>query len=217
MSLVTEPAEIEKRSFGMIDELLGGKPLAPENAAIIKRVIHTTADFDYADNLFFSEGAAAAAKEALKKGAQIVTDTEMAKAGVNKKAAESLGTSVHCFIGDREVAETALAGGSTRARAAVDRAVEALASPGKPLIFAVGNAPTALVRLHELICAKRFAPAFLVAAPVGFVNVLESKELILGLDGIPRVVARGRKGGSNVAAAICNALLYEAVEEGKQG
>jgi len=212
MSFITNPAEIEIRSFEMIAEELAGKRLAPENESVIKRVIHTTADFDYADNLFFSEGAVAAAKAILKNGARIVTDTQMARSGINKQAIEKLDCSLHCFIDAPEIFAIAQANGQTRARAAVDYAAETLEAP---VVFIAGNAPTALIRLYELVTEGRFHPAFIIAAPVGFVNVVESKELILELS-IPHIVARGRKGGSNVAAAICNALLYETTERSLQ-
>jgi len=208
MTLITNPAEIEKRSFEMISEKLAGKKYETLNENVLKRVIHTTADFDYADNLAFSRGAVSLAKEALKNGAGIVTDTQMAKAGINKKAAALPGCEVHCFIDAPEVVEIARANGTTRARAAVDHAVDTL---GKPLIFVVGNAPTALLRLHEIITSRVFLPELIVAVPVGFVNVVESKELILGLN-VPHIVAKDQKGGSNVAAAIVNALLYEVTE-----
>ena len=208
MDFITNPAEIEKRSFELIAEKLAGRHFDPQNEHVIKRVIHTTADFDFADNLVFSDRAITAAQEALRNGAHIVTDTQMAKAGINKRTAASLGCEVHCFIDAPEVFETAKANGKTRSRAAVDRAAETLENP---LIFAVGNAPTALIRLFELITEQAFAPDLIIAAPVGFVNVVESKELILGLE-IPYIVARGQKGGSNVAAAICNALLYDTTE-----
>ena len=208
MNRITNPVEIEKRSFEIITEKLAGRQLDQQNMNVIKRVIHTTADFDYADNLIFSDGAVNAAKEFLKNGARIVTDTQMGKAGVNKSAAALLGCEIHCFIDAPEVYAIAKANESTRARAAVDQAAEILEGP---LIFAVGNAPTALVRLHELITGRGFQPALIIAVPVGFVNVVESKELILGLP-LPHIVAKGQKGGSNVAAAICNALLYEAAE-----
>lgn len=207
MKFITNPSDIEKRSFEIISQKLIGRQLEPQNENVIKRVIHTTADFDYADNLFFSEGAVKLAKDVLKNGANIVTDTQMAKAGIHKKTAESLKCSIHCFIDAPEVAEIAQANGFTRARAAVDQAVETLE---KPIIFVIGNAPTALIRLHELITGRVILPALVIAVPVGFVNVVESKELILGLQ-VPYIVARGQKGGSNVAAAICNALLYESV------
>ena len=205
MEFVTNPTEIEDKSFEMISELLGDRQFEPANLNVIKRVIHTSADFDYADNLVFSENAVAIGKEAMKKGANIVTDTQMGRSGINKAALEKLGCVTHCFIDSPEVAEIAKETGQTRARTAVDRAIETLE---KPIIFVVGNAPTALIRLYENIVEKGFKPDLIIAVPVGFVNVVESKELILGLD-IPHIVARGRKGGSNIAASICNAMLYE--------
>jgi len=208
MDFITNPTEIEKRSFELISEQLEGRQLDPQNEQVIKRVIHTTADFDYADNLFFSQDVVAIAQDALKKGVRIVTDTQMAKAGINKRTAARLGCEVHCFIDAPEVAETARSNGFTRSRAAVDRAAETLENP---LMFVVGNAPTALIRLHELVTSCSFVPELIIAVPVGFVNVVESKELILSLQ-VPHIVARGQKGGSNVAAAICNALLYESAE-----
>ena len=208
MQIITNPQEIEKLSFEIITEQLADRQMDEENASVIKRVIHTTADFDYVENLCFSEGAAAALKQVFQNGARIVTDTRMAMAGINKKAATRLGCDIHCFIDAPEVHEIAQRTGCTRARAAVDHAVKILEAP---LVFVVGNAPTALIRLHELIKGQGVLPAAIIAVPVGFVNVVESKELILGLD-IPHIVAKGQKGGSNVAAAICNALLYETLE-----
>lgn len=206
MNLITNPTEIENLSFKIISEQLAGRQFDRQNINVIKRVIHTTADFDFADNLTFSEGAGTIANKLLKKGAKIVTDTQMVKAGINKKAAAQLGCDIHCFIDAPQVDALAQASGFTRAWTAVDHAAQTLENP---IIFIVGNAPTALMRLHELITGQVFLPAFIIAVPVGFVNVVESKELILGLD-IPHIIAKGRKGGSNVAAAICNALLYEA-------
>ena len=206
MDFLTNPVEIEKRSFEIISEKLAGRRFAAEYESVIKRVIHTTADFDYADNLVFSDGVAMIAKEALKGGARIVTDTNMVKAGINKYASMRFGCDLHCFIDAPEVAEAANKSGFTRSREAVDRAADVLENP---MIFVVGNAPTALIRLFELITARRLSPSLIIAVPVGFVNVVESKELIMKLD-VPHIVARGQKGGSNVAAAICNALLYEA-------
>ena len=205
MSLITNPAEIEKRSFEIISEKLAGRRFDPQNESVIKRAIHTTADFDYADCLVFSDDAVMVAKDALKNGARIVTDTNMVKAGINKKAAALLGCELHCFIDAPEVAEAARRSGFTRAREAVDWAADTLENP---IIFVVGNAPTALMRLYDLITDGTLSPALIIAVPVGFVNVVESKEIIMGLD-TPHIVAKGQKGGSNVAAAICNALLYE--------
>ncbi|MCL1879235.1 MAG: precorrin-8X methylmutase [Actinomycetia bacterium] len=205
---IMNPAEIEKASFAIISEQLGDRQLIPENTSVIKRVIHTTADFDYADNLVFSDTAVRLAKDALRAGAHLVTDTKMALAGISKKALEQLGCTACCFIDTPAVVERARAEGCTRALAAVDMAAEVLADP---VIFVVGNAPTALIRLHQLVSEQGLAPALIIAVPVGFVNVVESKEMILKLD-VPHIVARGRKGGSNVAAAICNALLYETTD-----
>lgn len=199
-----KPMDIEKRSFEIITELLGDRTLDPENEPVIKRVIHTTADFDYADNLCFSEHAVAKGIEALRGGCDIVTDTQMARAGINKTILGSLGGEVHCFMSDPDVAEEAKARGITRAVVSMERA----AKLAKPCIFAIGNAPTALLALHDLIAAGTVKPALVIGVPVGFVNVVESKERIMTA-GVPYIVARGRKGGSNVAAAICNAMLYQ--------
>ena len=196
--------EIEKKSFEIITRELGDFPVLPDRAPILKRVIHTTADFDYARNLYFSEDAVSAAKEALLRGAHIITDTRMAQAGINKAALSELGGAVHCFMSDGDVAEAAKARGITRAAVSMEKAC----TLEVPLIFAVGNAPTALLRLHELIGEGRVRPRLIIGVPVGFVNVVESKALIKA-SGLPCIVAEGRKGGSNVAAAICNALLYE--------
>ena len=201
---IVKPMEIEKRSFEIITELLGDRKLDPENEPVIKRVIHTTADFEYADNLVFSPGAVAKGIEALKAGCHIVTDTSMAMSGINKTILGKLGGQVHCFIADSDVAEEAKARGITRSAVSMEKA----AKLDKPCIFAVGNAPTALIALHELMEAGAVKPALIIGVPVGFVNVVESKELILQ-DDVPFIVARGRKGGSNVAAAICNAMLYQ--------
>ena len=198
-----KPMDIERRSFEIITELLGERKLDPENEAVIKRVIHTTADFDYADNLVFSEQAVRKGLEALRSGCDIVTDTQMAKAGINKTILGKLGGEVHCFMSDPDVAEEAKSRGITRAIVSMEKA----ARLEKPCIFAIGNAPTALITLHQLLEEGKIHPALVIGVPVGFVNVVESKELILASNA-PYIVARGRKGGSNVAAAICNALLY---------
>lgn len=202
-SLYVRPQEIEKRSFEIIAETLGDRRFPEGTAEIVKRVIHTTADFDYAENLVFSEGAAAAAREALRAGATVVTDTNMALAGINKTALGQLGGRAVCFMADPEVAAGARARGVTRAAVSM----EVAAGLEGPVIFAIGNAPTALLRLHELIGAGEASPALVIGVPVGFVNVVEAKELFLGGE-TPYIIARGRKGGSNVAAAIVNALLY---------
>lgn len=199
------PSEIERRSFELIESELGNRVIPEEIKPIVMRAIHTTADFDYYDNLCFSENAVKIALETLRSGAVIVTDTNMAKAGINKAALARLGSEAVCFMSDADVAERAEYDGTTRAAASVDKA----AKISKPVIYAVGNAPTALVRLSELISERVFVPALVIGVPVGFVNVVQSKELIMSA-GVPYIVARGRKGGSNVAAAICNALIYMA-------
>ncbi len=202
---IINPMEIEKRSFEIISGILSeeGVALDPENELVIKRVIHTTADFEYVKNLVFSEHAVSIGIEALKNGCDIVTDTQMAKSGISKTTLQKLGGEVHCFMSDEDVAEEAKARGVTRAVVSMEKA----AGLEKPLIFAVGNAPTALIALDELIKAGRLAPKLIIGVPVGFVNVVESKELIIA-SSVPHIVARGRKGGSNVAAAIVNAMMY---------
>lgn len=198
-----KPKEIETRSFEIITEELGDKKLQPGTEWIVKRCIHTSADFDYAENLCFSEGVVEKAIHAIQNGACIVTDTQMAKAGINKTALKKYGGEVFCFMSDEDVAQKAKEMGTTRATASMDKA----AQMGKPLIFAIGNAPTALVRLYELINEKKISPYLIIGVPVGFVNVVQSKEMIMDTD-VPYIIARGRKGGSNIAACICNALLY---------
>ena len=196
------PADIERRSFEIIESEL--KSEIPENIKpVVIRAIHTTADFDYAENLYFSDNVIDTALKVLDMGAVIVTDTNMAKAGINKSALARHGCDCMCFMADEDIAETAKRNGTTRAAASVDKA----AKLGKPVIYAAGNAPTALVRLCDHISAGDFIPELVIGAPVGFVNVVQSKEMLIA-SGVPCIVARGRKGGSNVAAAICNALLY---------
>ena len=201
---IVKPMEIEKRSFEIIAGLLGERVLDAEIEPVVKRVIHTTADFDYVDNLCFSEHAVRHGIEALRGGCDIVTDTQMARAGINKAILAKLGGEVHCFMSDSDVAEEAKARGVTRATVSMERAAEL----EKPCIFAIGNAPTALLSLYEQITRGGLRPALVIGVPVGFVNVVESKEQIMTA-GTPYIVARGRKGGSNVAAAVCNAMLYQ--------
>lgn len=199
------PGDIEKRSFEIITEELGARVIAPENEAVVKRVIHTSADFDYYDNMCFSENAVQIAIDALKGGAAIITDTKMAQAGINKTALAKLGGQALCFMSDDDVAQAAQQNGTTRAVASMNKA----AALGVDAIFAIGNAPTALLELCELIKSGKLMPKLVIGVPVGFVNVVESKEAIMQM-GVPFIVARGRKGGSNIAAAICNAILYTA-------
>ena len=202
-----KPADIEKRSFAIITEELGGRTFPESVAEVVKRVIHTSADFDYADNLCFSPDAVEQAKAALEAGSTIVTDTNMALAGISKPTLAKLGGKAVCLMADEDVAREARTRGVTRATVSMEHA----AKLDGPLIFAIGNAPTALIRLHELIGEGAVSPALVIGVPVGFVNVVESKELFIGGD-TPYIIARGRKGGSNVAAAIVNALLYQIVK-----
>lgn len=204
---IVKPEEIEARSMEMITSELGGRTWPEPQFSIIKRCIHTSADFDYADNLCFSEDAAMIGIRALRAGASIVTDTKMAAAGVNKKKLSAYGGQVYCFMDDPQVAARAGERGVTRSAVCMERGAEI----DGPLIFAIGNAPTALIRLYELIEEGRVKPALIIGAPVGFVNVVEAKELIMRA-GVPYIVPRGRKGGSNIAATICNAMLYSRVQ-----
>lgn len=199
------PSEIEKRSFEIIEEELKSRNiiLPEQEKPVTMRVIHTSADFDYAETLKFSENAVKVARDLLRNGADIVTDTNMAKAGINKKMLERFGGTVHCFMADEDVSKEAKERSLTRAAVSMERASKI----GKSVIFAVGNAPTALVSLHEMMEKGTFTPEFVIGVPVGFVNVEAAKELFLE-SRIPYIVNKGRKGGSNVAAAICNALLY---------
>ena len=206
-----DPREIEQRSFAILRGELEarGVTLAEENRPVIERVIHTTADFDYAHTLFFTPGAVPGAVAALRRGAGVVTDTNMALAGVSKPTLAKLGGAAYCYMADPAVAAAAKAAGTTRAVAAMHHA--AAAHPGA--VFAVGNAPTALFALCDAMEQGDFRPALVIGVPVGFVNVVESKERLMAVCqrlGVPAIAAMGRKGGSSVAAAICNALLYTA-------
>lgn len=196
------PADIERRSFEIIESELD-REISPDIKPVVMRVIHTTADFSYLDSLYFSDGVMDTALQAIRQHAVFVTDTNMAKAGINQPALARHECTCACYMAEPEIAEAAKRSGTTRAAASVDRAAQI----GKPVIYAAGNAPTALIRLTELIAQNVFRPALVIGVPVGFVNVIQSKEMLIA-SGIPCIVARGRKGGSNVAAAICNALLY---------
>lgn len=199
------PREIENRSFEIIGEELQqrGITIPAEQESVTKRVIHTSADFEYAQTMCYSENAIAIARNLIRQGADIVTDTNMAMSGINKKMLAKFGGEVHCFMADEDVAAEAKARQVTRASVCMEKASKI----NKPVIFAIGNAPTALVSLYEMIQAGTYRPVFVIGVPVGFVNVEAAKELIMETD-VPYIVNRGRKGGSNVAAAICNALIY---------
>ncbi len=199
------PSDIEKESFRIIKSQLNemGKVIPLELEPTVIRVVHTTADFEYADTLVFSDNVIEKAKDAIKRGAHIVTDTNMALSGISRKTLEKYGGEVHCFMADDDVAKLSKEKQVTRAYISMEKA----ARIEKPLIFAIGNAPTALIKLRELIDNENFRPELIIGVPVGFVNVVEAKELILKTD-IPYIINRGRKGGSGVAAAICNSILY---------
>lgn len=212
MTVHTLPADIERTSLSIIRAELQERQiqLPEDSAAVIERVIHTTADFDYAQTMRFTPDAVRLGVEAMRRGAVLITDTNMARAGVSKPSLRKLGGEVYCYMADDDVAQEAKESGTTRADAAVRKA--AVQHPNG--VFVVGNAPTALLRLASLI-ENGLRPALIIAVPVGFVNVVESKEKIMDVcerAGVPAIAAMGRKGGSNVAAAICNALLYTAAD-----
>ena len=200
------PQDIEKRSFAIISKELEEKGivLPKEQELVTKRAIHTSADFDYAKTMTYSAHAVGIAKKLIQNGADIVTDTNMALAGVNKKELAKYGGEAHCFMAEEEVAKIAKERGVTRAAVSMEKAAQI----EKPVIFTISNAPTALIELYEMIQSGKYRPAFIIGVPVGFVNVEAAKDLILKTD-VPYIINRGRKGGSNIAAAICNALLYE--------
>ena len=198
------PKDIERRSFEIITEELGDTQLIPGTEPIVKRCIHTSADFDYAKNLVFSKDAVQKALDAIRQGASIVTDTQMGKSGINKKRLAKYGGEAFCFMSDEDVAIQAKTNGTTRAVASMEKA----AKLNKKLIYAIGNAPTALIHLYEQVEKGIVDPELIIGVPVGFVNVVESKELIMEA-GVPFIVPKGRKGGSNIAATICNAMLYQ--------
>lgn len=201
---IMQPMDIEKKSFEIIESHISDIFIPDDRKDIVKRVIHTTADFDYVENLKFSDDSISSALKALKEGATIVTDTNMAYSGINKTALAKIGGEAVCFMSDSDVAEEAKKRGITRAAVSMEKAC----SVSGNLIFAIGNAPTALLELDRLIKEGKVVPSLIIGVPVGFVNVCESKEIIME-SGVPYIVAKGRKGGSNVAAAICNALIYK--------
>lgn len=198
-----KPGDIEARSMEIITGELGDTAWEEPEFSVVRRCIHTSADFDYNINLKFSANACKKGIQALRNGADIVTDTRMAMSGINKRRLAEYGGQVHCFIDDETVIKEAKQRGVTRAAICMERG----AGIKKPVIFAIGNAPTALIRLYELVESGAVKPELVIGVPVGFVNVVESKELFMQAD-VPWIIAAGRKGGSNVAAAICNALLY---------
>ncbi|MCX7923588.1 MAG: precorrin-8X methylmutase [Clostridia bacterium] len=200
---IINPGDIEKKSFEIITGILGDRVFSPLHEPIIKRVIHTSADFEYADIMNISVNAVEKGFEAIRAGSNVITDTRMAASGINKKTLANYGGQVVCFMDDLKIAEEAKVKNVTRASLCMDRAAEDLNNK----IFALGNAPTALIRLCELIYSGAVSPALVVGVPVGFVNVVESKELLKQMN-VPYIISEGRKGGSNIAAAIVNAILY---------
>lgn len=200
------PNEIEKRSFEIIEKELENRNIRIpiDQKSITMRVIHTSADFDYATTMKYSFNAIEIAKNLILSGADIVTDTNMAKAGINSSVIKKFGGQVHCFMSDLDVIEEAKKNNTTRAAASMKKASRI----NKPIIFALGNAPTAMIALHDMIENNEYTPSFVIGVPVGFVNVVAAKELFINSK-IPYIINEGRKGGSSIAAAICNALLYE--------
>ncbi|MDR1404994.1 MAG: precorrin-8X methylmutase [Candidatus Methanoplasma sp.] len=200
---ILKPEDIEKKSMEIITSELNGRTWPEPKFSIVKRCIHTSADFDYADSLVFSNNAENIGVDLIRKGATVVTDTKMAASGINKKRLGSYGGNVKCFISDDDVIAEAKSRNCTRAAVSMEQA----AGIKGPLIIAVGNAPTALITLHGMIEEGKINPGLVIGVPVGFVNVTESKEMIMKSN-VPYIVAAGRKGGSGIAAAICNAMIY---------
>lgn len=198
-----QPGEIERLSMETIDREMGSTTYPVECLPVVRRVIHTTADFGFASTMFFSSGVIATARKALKQGANVITDTSMAAAGINKRELTRYNSQVFCHMADPDVATEAASRGVTRAAVSMEKAAREM--PGA--VYVIGNAPTALLRLCELIQQGKATPSLVIGVPVGFVNVIESKEALMRLS-VPQIVAQGRKGGSAVAAAIVNALLY---------
>ncbi len=199
--MIINPTEIEHESMRIIQGIIGSRYTGPdENLPVIKRVIHATADFDFLDNLFFSDNVIHKAHESLTHERVIITDTLMLKSGISK----NYGIDIVCHVNDNETHSEAKSRGLTRAIINIERCVKEFPEA----VYAIGNSPTALIRLCELIQEGKARPALVIGVPVGFVNVIESKELLLSLSDIPRIIARGNKGGSPVACAIINAILY---------
>lgn len=204
--IYVKPGEIEKESFRIIGEELEeqGIKLRKKQEPYIKRCIHTSADFSYAKTLEFSHNATSILENLLRAHASIICDTNMALAGINKTALEKAGCRAYCFMADERVKEIAAKEGTTRAAASVN----ATSHIEGHKIYCIGNAPTALIELDRLYHENRITPDFVIGVPVGFVNVVYAKELIIRSD-IPYIVNRGRKGGSSIAACLMNAALYK--------
>jgi precorrin-8X/cobalt-precorrin-8 methylmutase len=203
-----KPQEIEDLSFKIIEEEAGNNPFSKNEWPIVRRMIHTSADFEYIKTVRFHPKAIEVGINAIKKGCRIFTDTHMARVGIRKKEIQTFGGEVNCLIADEDVAKKAQACGTTRALAAVDMACDRMING----IYVVGNAPTALLQLIELVRGKKASPALIIGLPVGFVNAAESKEELMALD-FPYITNKGRKGGSNIAASVVNALAIMATEQ----
>jgi precorrin-8X/cobalt-precorrin-8 methylmutase len=196
-----KPDEIEELSFKVIDDEAGRHNFSPDQWSIVRRMIHTSADFEYMESIRFHKDAIARGLEAIRNGENIVTDTNMARVGIRKSDLERFGTEVKCFMTDSEVCRIASKTGTTKAKAAVDAAIPDMENG----IYVIGNAPTALLRLIELVKEKKAKPALIIGLPVGFVNAADSKANLIEMD-YPYISNIGRKGGSNIAASVVNAL-----------
>ncbi|MCQ2082510.1 MAG: precorrin-8X methylmutase [Lachnospiraceae bacterium] len=204
------PEDIERTSFGIISNELEEKGIVLDDRTknVVKRCIHTSADFEYADSLRFSNGAIDIAKKLIRNGAHIVTDTNMALAGINKGELAKYGCKIDCYMAEPEIIKIAKECGKTRASVSMEHA----AGLGDNTIFVIGNAPTALVSLCDLMDDEGYKPGLIIGVPVGFVNVENAKDMVMERE-VPYIVNKGRKGGSNIAACIVNAILYEMREE----
>ncbi len=201
--MISQPKTIEQESLRIIQEAIdssGGYSGSPENLPVIKRVIHATADFDFLHTLYFSDGAVSHARTALANHTPIITDTNMLMSGISKQ----YGAKILCHVSDTQTHSQAQARNTTRAIISIERSVQEYPSA----IYAIGNAPTALIRICELVHAGKANPALIVGVPVGFVNVIEAKNMLAALTQTPRIIAHGNKGGTTVACAIINAILY---------
>ncbi len=203
-----KPVEIEALSFKIIDREAGAHEFSSVQWAVVRRMIHTSADFEYKESVRIHPDAVTAGMTAIRNGKSIITDTNMARVGIRQRDLSPFGATVKCYMNDSAVAENAKTAGTTRAHVAVDAAVSDMAGG----IYVVGNAPTALLHLIERVEEKKAQPALIIGLPVGFVNAAESKAELLKLDHPPYITNVGRKGGSNVAAAVVNALVILATQ-----
>ena len=204
-----KPAEIESTSFDIIDREAGNHDFNDSQWSIVRRMIHTTADFEFKDLVRFHPESIVAGIKAIRSGKLIITDTNMVRVGIRNQELAQFGVTVKCYMNDPQIHERAKSNGTTRAKVAVDMAVEDM----RDGIYVVGNAPTALLRLIELIGSGDARPALVIGLPVGFVNAAESKAALMEME-IPHISNIGRKGGSNLAASVVNALILLAAKEG---